>query len=253
MEKEYESEKLVIINKSKFKNRYSATIGSDFKCSIQTDGDYTLTLQFWDTAGQERYDQLSKSFLRGPDGVFLIYDVTSQRSFDKLQHWLSIVRYDTSYLPVVLVGNKIDLDRVVTTASASQWAEANNCLWGGEVSCKENIGIGEAYGMLYAEIYLESLRIPVAPVPVLDLVSDEIVYQNSCCSSVEVSTKSKSTTSTNSIPQIKRPFTRKILAKILVIGEYGVGKTTFATYEDFVTVNLSEIRRLNYNPFIITR
>jgi GTPase SAR1 family protein len=41
-----------------------------------------MQLEMWDTAGMEKYRCLAQMYLRGADGVLLVYDVTNRESFD---------------------------------------------------------------------------------------------------------------------------------------------------------------------------
>jgi small GTP-binding protein len=47
----------------------------------------------WDTAGQERYSSVVSHYLYASDAIMLVYDVTSEESFERLQdYWLPFVR-----------------------------------------------------------------------------------------------------------------------------------------------------------------
>ncbi|KAL6993079.1 hypothetical protein U1Q18_011198 [Sarracenia purpurea var. burkii] len=71
----------------RFSLRYKATIGADFVTKeLEIDGK-PVTLQVWDTAGQERFQSLGAAFYRGADCCILVYDVTSLKSFQRLQNW----------------------------------------------------------------------------------------------------------------------------------------------------------------------
>lgn len=56
---------------------------------------------------------LGSSFYRGADGCLLVFDVTNEKSIDQLCQWrdelLHRVGEEDYYLPIVVVGNKIDL------------------------------------------------------------------------------------------------------------------------------------------------
>jgi len=199
----------------------------------------------WDTAGQERFQSLGASYYRGSDGAFLIYDVSRIASFNSLQNWLSEIQSSCPNIPIVIVGNKLDLGSTVDINIVIEWANKNNCLFGGEVSCKDQNGIGVAYGALYAEMYLEflngspnseSTRISLPPVT---------ETSNGCCGSSGRSVNQEE-------PEITIDYTKKnkSLYKIIAIGDSGVGKTAFSKYQDSVKVDLSEVKRLGYNPFI---
>ncbi|OHT01213.1 GTP-binding protein ryh1 [Tritrichomonas foetus] len=90
-----------------FDDEISATFGADA---------YHITVKdtpivIFDTVGQERYKSVTKSFLRNCDVVVLVYDVTSQDSFDSLKYWIEVVSEETNYdeKEIIIVGNKIDL------------------------------------------------------------------------------------------------------------------------------------------------
>merc|ERR1712039_1057724 len=67
-------------------------------------------MQIWDTAGQERFRTITSAYYRGAQAVMLVYDITSQDTFDHLPSWYDDVqKYTDGETPVVIVGNKIDL------------------------------------------------------------------------------------------------------------------------------------------------
>jgi Ras-related protein Rab-7A len=129
---------------------YKATVGADFLFKeFIVDGKY-ICLQLWDTAGQERFQSLSNSFFRGADFCLLVYDITDEESFEHLDYWKNefILRRSTedSFFPVILVGNKCDLDdcRKIDSATASDWANRHKTLFC-EVSAKNDIRIDEVF------------------------------------------------------------------------------------------------------------
>lgn len=47
-------------------------------------GTSTVALALWDTAGQERFAPLSAPYYRQADGVVVVFDVGSRRSFERV-------------------------------------------------------------------------------------------------------------------------------------------------------------------------
>ena len=72
--------------------------------------DQRVRLHVMDTAGQERFDALSYKYYRGANGVMLVYDITTRKSFDDITMWLENIRKHCHQdIHAVLVGNKCDL------------------------------------------------------------------------------------------------------------------------------------------------
>lgn len=66
-----------------------------------------------DTAGQERFQGLGNAFFRGADACIIVYDVTNEASFNKLDDWREAFitqagLTDATNYPFMVLGNKID-------------------------------------------------------------------------------------------------------------------------------------------------
>ncbi|OMJ71983.1 hypothetical protein SteCoe_29690 [Stentor coeruleus] len=95
---------------NKFNVSQETTVGGSFKSKYIKDGKRNIKLNIWDTAGQERYQSLTKMYCRGANAAILIYDITSQESFDCLKKWHQIVlESGNDDITFIVVGNKEDL------------------------------------------------------------------------------------------------------------------------------------------------
>ena len=95
-----------------FKTDFLATMGADFAYLKTEIDDYNIEWSIWDLAGQPAFRGVMKSYYKGAMGALAVYDVTQPKTLDSLDSWVTEVRElaDTfSDLPVVLVGNKVDL------------------------------------------------------------------------------------------------------------------------------------------------
>ena len=104
--------------KNEFSPSHLSTIAIDFKMKIIEIESIKLKMQIWDTAGQERFDTLTNGFFKGSDGILIVYSVTDQKSFDKVNKWMHEIRsLAPDDVQLILVGNKTDLDinRTVST------------------------------------------------------------------------------------------------------------------------------------------
>lgn len=128
------------------------TIGADFSKKELMIDNTIVTLQIWDTAGQEKFQSLGYAFYRGADCCALVYDITSQKSFDDLGRWRDgFIEHaappDPNNFPFVLIGNKLDREseRKVKTTDAKAWCKENGDMAYYETSAKENISVDDAF------------------------------------------------------------------------------------------------------------
>ena len=139
-----------------FKDEYIATVGLDFVSKQEIINDKNINIKLWDTAGQERYKALTPSYLRGADGVVLVFDVTNSETFDNLKFWLDSLKNNlgenNSFLPVVINGNKIDIDdRDISKDDANKFAQENNYKYF-ETSAKSGVGVDELFREIVNQI-----------------------------------------------------------------------------------------------------
>ena len=134
----------------KFDPRIISTIGVDkrsLNISINTDeGEKDVDISLFDTAGQERFRSISISYFRESSGFFVMYDITSDESFQNVQQWLNDIKNNlgniSKYL-IILLGNKLDIaledstKREVKEKDAVEFCQNNDIFWGGECSVKD--------------------------------------------------------------------------------------------------------------------
>jgi len=98
------------------------TIGVDFQVKIVEADGRSIKLSIWDIAGQERFGSFRGTFYRGAQAVALVYDVTDILSINNLVNWRREIAKVAPKALFCVVGNKIDLHRVVPRAHAENWA-----------------------------------------------------------------------------------------------------------------------------------
>ena len=128
-----------------FNENYLATVGLDFFSKDETIDNKIIRIKIWDTAGQERYKSFTKCFFQKAQGIMIVYDVTSQKSFKDLQFWIDSLKTniyeDTSLVPIIIIGNKIDIPkREVTKEDAANYAREHHFHYY-ETSAKTGEGI----------------------------------------------------------------------------------------------------------------
>ena len=99
-----------------FSANYMMTIGADFalkQVKIKNDDKIqTINVQIWDLAGQVHFSKVRTLYYKGLKGLLAVFDVTRDNSYTNLLNWVNEIKTvieDTSKIPVILIGNKIDL------------------------------------------------------------------------------------------------------------------------------------------------
>lgn len=141
---------------NEFLTSFAPTVGIDFKIrTLVMEDKKRIKLQIWDTAGQERFRAVNTSFYRNAMGIFVVYDVGNKSSFDNVcSVWLKAIEENCDFqqeknnnnkLPfVMLVGNKSDTEKVITTEQASAFATKHN-LFFMETSAKDSVNVEELF------------------------------------------------------------------------------------------------------------
>ena len=94
-----------------FRKSYKSTLGVNLlKKDLEVDKYGETSAQIWDLGGQESFRNLRKLYLEGAHGGMLLYDVTNETSFQKLDNWVQSFRETRGDKRLRLIGNKIDLE-----------------------------------------------------------------------------------------------------------------------------------------------
>ena len=111
---------IVRYTENRFSTSYKQTIGSDIAIKYVHHEDSDISLVFWDIGGQDQYRIMHKYYFQGAQGAVLVYSITDRSSFENLQKWHNTVIEHVGKVPIIILGNKIDLidERVVSQDEA---------------------------------------------------------------------------------------------------------------------------------------
>ena len=112
-----------------FLSSYDPTIEDSYRTTININNQ-DIILNILDTAGQEEFYALRDQYIRSGDGYIIVFSITSVTSFlevNAIKEQLNIVldADNNTLIPIILVGNKCDLEeyRQVQTSDAQRLAE----------------------------------------------------------------------------------------------------------------------------------
>ena len=112
-----------------FLSSYDPTIEDSYRTTININNQ-DIILNILDTAGQEEFYALRDQYMRSGDGYIIVFSITSVTSFlevnaikDQLNMVLDVD--NNTLIPIILVGNKCDLEeyRQVQSSDAQRLAE----------------------------------------------------------------------------------------------------------------------------------
>ncbi|KAF2451228.1 ras-domain-containing protein [Karstenula rhodostoma CBS 690.94] len=139
---------------SHFVDEYDPTIEDSYRKQCVIDDEVAL-LDVLDTAGQEEYSAMREQYMRTGEGFLLVYSITDRQSFEEIMTFQQqILRVkDKDYFPMIVVGNKCDLDgeRQVSTQEGQNLARQFGCKFI-ETSAKSRINVDNAFYDIVREI-----------------------------------------------------------------------------------------------------
>ncbi|KAI6183601.1 hypothetical protein M3Y97_00506000 [Aphelenchoides bicaudatus] len=104
---------------------YDPTISDAYSKQCFVD-ENMFKIEVMDTAGQDEFASMREQYLRNGDGFLLVFSLTNRESLEYIKRlYRHIERLkDREFFPMILVGNKCDLDaqRQVSKEEAESWA-----------------------------------------------------------------------------------------------------------------------------------
>lgn len=95
-----------------FDENSKITIGVDYKLipfETKDSEENEDTFLAMDLGGQERFHFIHDAFINGIKGALILFDVSRIRTFASIDKWLDLIRQENENIPVLIIGNKIDL------------------------------------------------------------------------------------------------------------------------------------------------
>ncbi|KAK6104516.1 T-cell receptor beta chain ANA 11, putative [Brugia malayi] len=126
---------------------YDPTIEDSYTKQCFVDDD-VCKLEVLDTAGQEEFSTMREQYLRSGNGFLLVFSVTDRNSFEEaIRLYKLILRVkDRDEFPIILVGNKADLDsdRLISRQEAEELARRLRVPYV-ECSAKHRMNVDESF------------------------------------------------------------------------------------------------------------
>ena len=114
--------------KDYFREGLKKTIGSTFLIKdVDIDGKQ-VRLLLWDIGGQPQFHKLRTIYFKGSNGALGVFDLSSSQTLLKIPGWISSIKKTVKKtIPMLLLGNKVDLEREVDKEEAEDLAKRLGC------------------------------------------------------------------------------------------------------------------------------
>jgi GTP-binding nuclear protein Ran len=120
-----------------FEKKYVPTLGVDVHPILFHTNYGPLTFNVWDTAGQEKFGGLRDGYYIQAQCAILMFDVTARVTYKNVPNWHRDLVRVCENIPIVLVGNKVDIkDRRVKAKNITFHRKKNLQYY--DISAKSN-------------------------------------------------------------------------------------------------------------------
>jgi GTPase KRas protein len=136
-----------------FVEEYDPTIEDSYRKQVVIDGE-TCLLDILDTAGQEEYSAMRDQYMRTGEGFLCVFAVNNNKSFEDVNQYREQIKRvkDADEVPMVLVGNKVDLQARTVESKQGQLLADSYGIPYVETSAKTRQGVDDAFYTLVREI-----------------------------------------------------------------------------------------------------
>lgn len=140
------------INTGKFKTKYDSTIGFEVHTMELLTTIGNIEMKVYDTAGQERFGSLRDEIYEKMDAALIFFDLTSRITYTHVMTWHNDIKKKMGdEFPVVIIGNKCDLEAKVKTRTIT-YPKRKGIPYV-EMSVKDSLKLDEPFNHILQKLY----------------------------------------------------------------------------------------------------
>ena len=127
-----------------FDDKYLVSFGTKVSKKSMRIGDADVDLLVWDILGQKSHESLHAAYYRGAAGAFAVCDFTRPDTMHSLKSWLGNFRATVGDRPVMILGNKSDLEKKYKLTDLQSFGSSIGCEVM-ETSAKSGLNVENAF------------------------------------------------------------------------------------------------------------
>jgi Rab family protein len=143
---------------------YRPTLGlsiSNQKYSLRGSEEEIINFLIFDLAGQEFFKRVRHDYYRGAHCALIVYDITRKETFEEATNfWFEDARKELGNIPIVLIGNKIDLlkEREVTLEEGMNKANELRTFFI-ETSALHNLNVQDTFKIIGIGLFFRTMDV----------------------------------------------------------------------------------------------
>src|SRR5512136_2573320 len=130
-----------------FDDKYLMSFGTKVTKKSYRVGEVDLDLMIWDILGQKTQEALHAAYYRGAAGALAVCDFTRPETMNSLKVWAGGFRAVVGDRPVLILGNKADLDKAFSFAELRTYGSSIGCD-ALETSAKTGLNVENAFATI---------------------------------------------------------------------------------------------------------
>lgn len=127
-----------------FDDKYIMSFGTKVSKKVIRVDESEIDLMIWDILGQRMLESLHAAYYRGAVGAFAVCDFTRPETMSNLRNWIGSFKAVVGEQPVIVLGNKMDLERKFSLEELQAFGGSVGCL-ALETSAKTGTNVERAF------------------------------------------------------------------------------------------------------------
>jgi small GTP-binding protein len=138
-----------------FDDKYLMSFGTKVSKKSMTVEGQTMDLMIWDILGQKSHVALHEAYYRGAAGALAVCDFTRPETMKNIKSWVGSFRSVVGEKPVLILGNKSDLEKAYTLVDLREFASSVGCEVL-ETSAKSGLNVENAFAAIGKKLLEEA-------------------------------------------------------------------------------------------------
>ena len=123
-----------------------STLGVQIESKDIIINEKSIKFTFFMLGMKDQFSLFYRAYCQGADSAIIMYDITNSETLERVSEWIQLLRKNSGDIPIILVGNKVDLkSREITTEEAMKIKDKFSLSGFYEISVKTGVNVEEMF------------------------------------------------------------------------------------------------------------